>query len=464
MVVSSSAGALHTESEIRRADPQSRVTVPPEVVADPQSRVTVAVAVKGLPRSGESRSRSRGARRRRWARGTLHGIECSPCRSGGSGGAVLRLGTDFSGLEVPSMALHSLGVEHSLVFASERNAILRAFIIDNFKPGMIFDDISLRPCNDSSASDVYIAGTPCQPFSSLGLREGTLDIRGRLMDSALEYVCAMKPSVFILENVPGMRTSNKGKLFASILDRLDALGCYNVHWQCLDTLQHGLAQRRVRLYIVGLLRSNQVHAFTFPAAIASVPLELLLDARSPCDDPERRPPASQASARAIVSKELQLCKDDNLDLWSEDRILDVDCSAAWALRSANVAPTLTSSRRSGLWLVSRGRRLTARESLRLQGIAPDLWNWTMTDRERIGFAGNAMSVNVITRLLAAALPAVALSRFDPAVAGVAVFQREGGDGLEVPSMLLHALGVEVPGVVEPCRRRRWARGTFHGLA
>ena len=78
-----------------------------------------------------------------------------------------------------------------------------------------------------------------------------------------------------------------------------------------------------------------------------------------------------------------------------DRIMDADASVGRAPASGTHCPCLTHSRGQGLWLVSRGRRLRARETLAMQGIRFDDWSWSMSSTQIIAAAGNSMSVPIL---------------------------------------------------------------------
>ena len=65
--------------------------------------------------------------------------------------------------------------------------------------------------------------------------------------------------------------------------------------------------------------------------------------------------------------------------------------------------------RNKIWISNRGRLLNARERCRLQGINPDDFKQVVPDAQWRKQLGNAMSVNVVERLLARLLPAVGLT-------------------------------------------------------
>lgn len=57
---------------------------------------------------------------------------------------------------------------------------------------------------DEGDIDVLIGGPPCQTFSTAGRRRTVQDPRGELLWSFLDFVAAVRPRVFVMENVRGL--------------------------------------------------------------------------------------------------------------------------------------------------------------------------------------------------------------------------------------------------------------------
>ena len=123
-----------------------------------------------------------------------------------------------------------------------------------FKEDHCAIDITKIVAKDIPDFDILLAGFPCQAFSSAGKRLGFYDTRGTLFFDIERILKEKLPSAFILENVEGLITHDKGRTLKIILDSLKNLG-YNVNYALLNGQNFGLAQFRNRVYIVGTFTS-----------------------------------------------------------------------------------------------------------------------------------------------------------------------------------------------------------------
>ena len=104
---------------------------------------------------------------------------------------------------------------------------------------------------DRGRPDVVVGGSPCQSFSIAGTRTG-LDGASGLMWEYVRAVRELRPRCLVWENVPGALSSTRGEDFRCLLASLDELG-YGLAWRVLDAQFFGVAQRRRRLFVVGVL-------------------------------------------------------------------------------------------------------------------------------------------------------------------------------------------------------------------
>lgn len=95
-----------------------------------------------------------------------------------------------------------------------------------------------------------IGGPPCQGFSLVGKRQ-VGDERNSLYLQYVRFVKTIKPKFFILENVKGLLSMEKGLYDRDIIERFSALG-YNVCRKLLRASDYGVPQSRERVFFVGL--------------------------------------------------------------------------------------------------------------------------------------------------------------------------------------------------------------------
>ncbi len=103
--------------------------------------------------------------------------------------------------------------------------------------------------------DLLVGGFPCQAFSIAGKRRGFDETRGTLFFEIARILSVKQPRLFLLENVKGLLSHDKGRTFEIILAALDELG-YDLQWQVLNSKNFGVPQNRERVFIVGHLRGT----------------------------------------------------------------------------------------------------------------------------------------------------------------------------------------------------------------
>lgn len=116
------------------------------------------------------------------------------------------LASDCTGLNTVALALASQGINAMDQWASDIDAKVRRVLSANFNVGQIFNDIMDR--DDTmlpTPIDLYVAGPPCQSFSASGLNGGVSDRRGMVFLRVLKCIANVKPTAFMIENVPGLK-------------------------------------------------------------------------------------------------------------------------------------------------------------------------------------------------------------------------------------------------------------------
>lgn len=205
----------------------------------------------------------------------------------------IRLATVFSGIGAVEFAFKRMNIPHSLAFAcdnGERDIIYdekyekkKVFALDNaiakkeyvdslyashtrcenfvkkaylanyqdFDQKYYFQDIKLLDGRDFTGNvDLFVGGSPCQSFSSVGFQHGLEDARGTLFYEYARLIKEIQPKVFIYENVRNLINHDHGKTWKVITDVFESLG-YNYRYAILNAADYGIPQNRRRLFVVG---------------------------------------------------------------------------------------------------------------------------------------------------------------------------------------------------------------------
>ncbi len=244
--------------------------------------------------------------------------------------------------------------------------------------------------------DLLIAGFPCQTFSVIGRQEGFSDDRGQIIFHLARILNETKPVCFILENVKGLVTHDKGKTMQIIIDELNSIG-YNVAYRVLTSLEYGVPQMRQRVYFVGFKQSLGLNLDDFPWPL-----------------PQEKPPLSEylidnniASEKRLDILKHYLKNPTNNGKYTIDDIKSMEGKIIDTRMNdlriyTEKCPTLR-AQRDGVLYVRDGTiyQLTGYEALLLQGFPQEYAlkvKVDVTDRHLLMQAGNAMTVNVIHAL------------------------------------------------------------------
>jgi len=205
---------------------------------------------------------------------------------------TIKLATVFSGIGAVEFAFKRLGIPHQILFAcdngeriidynrDEQLAAVRALktplekkvYTENFYEKMTnkknyvetsylanynvlenayYQDVCLLDGRDYTGQvDLFVGGSPCQSFSSVGFQAGLEDTRGTLFYEYARLIKEIQPKVFIYENVRNLINHDGGKTWSIIKSVFDSLG-YNYTFEVLNSKDYGVPQNRRRLFVVG---------------------------------------------------------------------------------------------------------------------------------------------------------------------------------------------------------------------
>ncbi len=206
----------------------------------------------------------------------------------------IRLATVFSGIGAVEFALKRMSKEYEVVFACDngerddisydknkefeyiktlnnadekheyleklykkltrkKNYVQESYLANysELKPNRFYQDIMLLDGTDFKGQvDLFVGGSPCQSFSSVGFQGGLEDARGTLFYEFARLVKEIEPKVFIYENVRNLLQHDNGNTWTIIKGIFDSLG-YHYKFAVLNAADYGVPQTRRRLFVVG---------------------------------------------------------------------------------------------------------------------------------------------------------------------------------------------------------------------
>jgi DNA (cytosine-5)-methyltransferase 1 len=159
----------------------------------------------------------------------------------------------FAGVGGFDLALERNGVK--VVATAEIDKHARSVLAKHFPDAVQYDDVrkvtadGLRTAKFIPERGIITGGFPCQDLSVAGKRAGLVGARSGLFYEIARIADETKAKWLVLENVPGLLTSQRGADMGAVVGTLVELG-YGVAWRVLDAQHFGVPQRRRRVFIV----------------------------------------------------------------------------------------------------------------------------------------------------------------------------------------------------------------------
>jgi DNA (cytosine-5)-methyltransferase 1 len=176
------------------------------------------------------------------------------CGAGGLDLGFKQLGFDL---------VYACDSDAAAVDCYSRNIDKRVFLRDARGNEFRREIAALGGCN------VVLGGFPCQGFSKAGPKQAD-DDRNPLYREMLKAVEALRPVIFIGENVDGLSQNFAGVFLDRILSDFTGLG-YSVEQRLLDAVCFGLPQYRRRIFFVGVRAGSGRHfEWPVPTHLAAV--------------------------------------------------------------------------------------------------------------------------------------------------------------------------------------------------
>ena len=243
-------------------------------------------------------------------------------------------------------------------------------------------DITRIDEKDIPSFDILLAGFPCQAFSIAGKRKGFDDTRGTMffeIERILEY---HKPKCFMLENVKGLLSHDKGNTFRVMKDILENKLGYKIYYQVLNAKDFGVPQNRERIIIVGFKNHDIKFEFPKPTGIKTKLGDILEK-----DVPEKYTISDKIWASHQRRKEMHKAKGNGFgySLFNEKSPYTSTISARYYKDGSEILVEQKGK---------NPRKLTPREAARLQGF-PDDFKLVVSDLQCYKQFGNSVPTKMI---------------------------------------------------------------------
>ncbi|MBQ9213984.1 MAG: DNA cytosine methyltransferase [Bacteroidales bacterium] len=309
----------------------------------------------------------------------------------------------FAGYGGATFGLKRAGIDFDVIGFSENDKDAIELYQYNFPEVPNFGDITQIDPNDKDLPDfdLFTGGFPCQPFSTVGKRQGQEDERGRgtLFGDIIRICEVKKPKYILLENVKGLRTGKMKATFDIILDELHRIG-YDTQYAVLNSKDYGIPQTRERLWIFAYLGELPINFNIVPPV---EPLQGYL-----VDFLDKNPSPDLYKTQQQIARIHEIHSNDVFDV-SEPLCYDIYNRK---IRYDRICMTVTPPEHNVIRIVEpmqngeeRFRKLSLDEHFRLMGFRmdgieneikfPPTQNYTRLGRR----AGNGWDVNLVGILL-----------------------------------------------------------------
>ena len=323
------------------------------------------------------------------------------------------LGTDCSGIDAPRFALAGIGdVDCDYLFASDIDPVIQRVLKTpnphHATPERVFGDVLQRADGEAPPVAIYVAGFPCQAFSSMGKQRGMEDARGTVFDGIFAYLRSARPATFVLENVQGLLSHDKGATWRHVHGALQSLGEYSVEHKVISPVDIGFPQSRRRVFIVGRSRrllgeaiADRPFRWPEPREVAANALDGVLQHEEDIGPSHSvRRPLSSSAARTLdaVASHPDVVQAGGAERLHRGIMLQMSRGRERlpSVEGASCCLTLDSSK---IYLMHRGRYITSTEALRLQGFPDDAVPGFAAPHKVYRMAGNSMCVPVVESIL-----------------------------------------------------------------
>lgn len=287
---------------------------------------------------------------------------------------VFTLATDFSGIDAPAEALKQLGIKFKYLWASECNKLLHPYIQMHGPRILLTDARKSKHLDVKERVDLYVAGPPCQRYSSL--TQACKQFCG--IKACIDVIRAHRPTRVIIENVAAA-----SRKLEHMRKKCSELG-YTTALFNLSPHEIGFPQRRRRCYLMCTLGR-----IVFAKKPRSIKLSSLLSCR---------PKGARETTNKFLLKYRSKYPGHIMNATMGSRVMNGTREITPSMASRTVCPCLDSLCMYAIYLVDESRYLTVRELARIQGFR-HINLRPLGTKNASKAMGNSMCVRVIRYLI-----------------------------------------------------------------
>lgn len=182
----------------------------------------------------------------------------------------------FAGAGGFSLAAQNAGISVRLAIENDPHAVATYksnFETDSKNHILVSEDIRTidfaaekkRAFPSGMKCDLILGGPPCQGYSSHRINDaGVGDDRNDLIHSYFDCVNELRPTAFLMENVPGMLWERHSEYIQEFYKRGRAAGYKIYDPVILDARDYGVPQRRKRVFILGFQNGTDLSKLIWP--------------------------------------------------------------------------------------------------------------------------------------------------------------------------------------------------------
>jgi len=169
----------------------------------------------------------------------------------------MRFGSLFAGIGGIDLGLERAGM--TCVWQVEIDPVASKILQKHWPTVRRYSDVRTLQASALETVDLICGGFPCQPVSVAGKRQAQNDPRW-LWPEFARVVDGVRPSIVLVENVPGLLTTAGSEVVADLAE----MG-YDAEWGCVSASAIGAPYRRLRFFLIAtdpdsdLIRTKQIN-------------------------------------------------------------------------------------------------------------------------------------------------------------------------------------------------------------